>query len=436
MQTPFTPTTEIYGLVTSPGSQITTDSRNVPPGSVFMALRGEQFNGNHYAAAALASGAAFAVVDDPEVCHDQRCLLVPEVLKTLHELAKIHRKKLNAKILAITGSNGKTTTKELIHAVLSQKYHTISTAGNLNNHIGVPLTILRTPPDAEMLIVEMGANHIGEIKALCQIADPEYGIITNIGHAHLEGFGSFEGVVQAKGELYDDLAAKEGGLIFLHSNDPLLCSMAHQRGLKSISYGSPDAQINGYADTMDLILTLCWQYGSIESKIQTQLAGHYNLPNVLAAIAVGTFFEVPVHRINQALESYTPVNNRSQVIETGNNRVISDCYNANPSSMTEAIKTFTSLGDTKGMMILGDMLELGEYSPEEHRRIARLASENANQLFFVGEQFFSLRDEMPGICFEKVDFLIDWLQNNTPTGMNILVKGSRGIRLERVLPFL
>jgi UDP-N-acetylmuramoyl-tripeptide--D-alanyl-D-alanine ligase len=435
MDTSFIPTHKIYSLLSS-NPEVTTDSRNVSRGALFFALRGEQFNGNRYATGALEAGAAFAIVDDPEVCLDQRYLLVSNVLNTLQELAKMHRKKLNATVLAITGSNGKTTTKELIHAVLSRKYRSIATKGNLNNHIGVPLTILRTPPDAEMLIVEMGANHIGEIKELCRIADPEYGIITNIGHAHLEGFGSYEGVVRAKGELYDYLSMKAESMVFLNADDPKLCSLANARSLNSFLYGSKQADIRGFIDSDQLLLNLKWEQDTTSTNIQTNLAGAYNLSNVLAAIAVGSFFGVPDVQIREALEAYMPANNRSQVIETGNNRVIADCYNANPSSMTEAIRTFMSLGKQEGMMILGDMLELGEYSEEEHRRMARMASETLTQLVFVGEQFFSLRQEISGAFFKKVDQLISWIQLNKPTGMNILVKGSRGIHLERVLPYL
>lgn len=435
MKEPLKSANEIYPLLANNPS-ITTDSRDTPPGSIFFALRGEHFDGNLYAATALAGGASWAIVDDPGIGHNERHLLVDDVLKTLQELAVIHRRSLKAKVLGITGSNGKTTTKELVSGVLSQKFKTIATTGNLNNHIGVPLTILRTPLETEMLIVEMGANHVGEIRALCNIADPDYGILTNIGHAHLEGFGSFEGVVQAKGELYDHLSEKDGALVFLHNDDSLLASMAAARNLLTYTYGSRGADIHGYESPEGLLLNLIWDQGHQTTHIHTQLTGGYNSPNILAAIAAGRYFGVEDRKIIDAIETYTPANHRSQVIETEHNHVIADCYNANPDSMTKAIMNFCTLVPDGGLMILGDMLELGQYSEDEHLGIIRLANSSGHKTAFVGKHFFALQHVSPDLFFEDADQLVEWIENFKPRGLKVLVKGSRGIRLERVLPFL
>ncbi|MDX9906313.1 MAG: UDP-N-acetylmuramoyl-tripeptide--D-alanyl-D-alanine ligase, partial [Bacteroidales bacterium] len=344
---------EIYALFQKyPG--ISTDSRDIRPGNLFFAIRGANFDGNRFANDALNIGAAYAIVDDPASVSNDRSILVEDVLGTLQEIARIHRSGIKAKVIGITGSNGKTTTKELIARVLSAGFNTLSTKGNLNNHIGVPLTILSITPDTEFAIVEMGANHPGEIAALCQIVRPDYGIITNIGKAHLEGFGSFEGVIRAKSELYDFLR-NTGGIALVNQDDPLLMKLS--AGLQTINYGSgKDARCNGQIIKQTPFLSLEWSAGNKSGTTVTKLTGAYNFGNILAAICTGVTFGIEPQSIDDAVSAYVPDNNRSQWLKTRFNTLILDAYNANPSSMSAALMNFDTLEGKSKAAILGDMM--------------------------------------------------------------------------------
>lgn len=414
-------------------STICTDSRNIIPDSIFFALKGENFDGNKYVKQALETGCAYAVSDDKSNEGINGCIIVENVLKTLQQLAEYHRLELNIPVLAITGTNGKTTTKELVSAVLSQKYNVVSTKGNFNNHIGVPLTLLLLNKNTEIAIIEMGANHIGEIASLCEIAHPNAGIITNIGKAHLEGFGSEEGVKKAKGELYDYLE-KNRGVVFYNSDDNLLKNMAEKtENTVLYAYGKSlyDVQINNNA-----ILAFTTKNPLLD--ISTKLVGQYNLYNALAAIAVGIHYEVPEAQIEYALNNYTPANNRSQLINTANNTVIMDAYNANPSSMEAAIINFSKLSRNNKMLILGDMLELGGSSLEEHKNIIDLAKKYQFQnLILVGPKFYELKTEISSYkYFPDRNRAEEYLKNNNLKSFTILIKGSRGIGLENLLEYL
>ncbi|MDR2120122.1 MAG: UDP-N-acetylmuramoyl-tripeptide--D-alanyl-D-alanine ligase [Tannerella sp.] len=410
---------------------VTTDSRNCPPGSVFFALKGESFDGNRFAAAALDAGAAYAVIDDPAVKIDARMIVTENVLQTLQQLARLHRSILGTPVVGITGTNGKTTTKELIAAVLSASYRLIYTQGNLNNHIGVPLTLLRLKPEHEMAVVEMGANHPDEIRLLAETARPDYGIITNVGYAHLEGFGSFEGVLRAKGELYDCLR-KTGGKVFIHKENEHLREMAF--GLEQITYGeSDDAFIHGRATGCHPFLRFEWneQRGDVY-KLETRMTGDYNLCNMLAAIAVGRYFNVPAEVINRAVSRYEPSNNRSQRTETSRNTLIIDAYNANPSSMDAALKNFASLPAAPKAVILGDMLELGAESARFHAEIVeKLKAYDFDKVFLCGNRFGAAGGIFT--CFPDVEKLKKHLKNHPPEGFHILIKGSHGIHLEQIV---
>lgn len=414
--------------------QVTTDSRNCPVGSLFIALRGDSFNGNAFAAKALEDGCAYAVVDDEKytVEGDTRYILVSNSLQTLQQLARYHRRQLKTPVIGITGTNGKTTTKELIAAVLSQSHNILYTQGNLNNHIGVPLTLLKLRPEHEIGVIEMGASHPGDIKELADIAEPDYGIITNVGKAHLEGFGSFEGVIKTKGELYDFLRRKGEATIFIHHDSPYLSTIAE--GLNLIEYGSKDdLYVNGHVTGNNPFLTLEWKAGKEGSthRISTQLIGEYNLPNVLAAVTIGRFFGVDDARIDEALEAYTPTNNRSQLTRTADNTLIIDAYNANPTSMMAALENFRNMEAARKMLILGDMRELGSASPAEHQKIADYLTQSAfDKVWLVGEQFAATRQ--PFRTFANVDEVIRELEADHPTGYTILIKGSNGIKLYKV----
>ncbi|MDR1779885.1 MAG: UDP-N-acetylmuramoyl-tripeptide--D-alanyl-D-alanine ligase [Tannerella sp.] len=411
---------------------VTTDSRNCPVGSIFFAIRGDKFDGNNFAAAALEAGAAYAVIDRRRAKTDERMLLVKDTLATLQQLAQHHRRTLGIPVVAITGTNGKTTTKELVSRVLSAKFKTYSTEGNLNNHIGVPLTLLRLTCEYQIAVVEMGANHIGEIRTLADIAQPDYGLITNIGYAHLEGFGSFEGVVRAKGELYDYLRA-HGGKIFIRKGDATLQSIAS--GLEQISYGADEnADVAGRA-------TGDYPFLSVEVKeppsvIHTQLVGDYNLDNVLAAVAVGRYFGVAPDEINAAIASYTPQNNRSQMRKTERNTLIIDAYNANPSSMKAAIDNFAAMPAPNKALILGDMLELGKDSYRLHCEVVRHIKEKPfDRILLVGNEFFraGLAEGGYNEYYYDADYLRDKLLSLPLHNYHILIKGSRGMQLEKVL---
>jgi UDP-N-acetylmuramoyl-tripeptide--D-alanyl-D-alanine ligase len=416
---------------------VVTDSRSIGPGSIFFALRGERYDGNKYVEQALGNGAVYAVVDDPAVCNDHRCILVSDVLATLQELAILRRKTITARVIGITGSNGKTTTKELMAAVLSKRYRTYATQGNLNNHIGVPLTLLGAPADTEILIVEMGANHIGEIGDLCRIAQPDTGLITNIGKAHLEGFGSYQGVITAKGELYRYLGGKGGTTILCHHDDELLMGLAAKEPVEVITYGKSDkAHVRGSIVTDSMHLDLTWIDPLPPRNIETRLIGEYNFPNAMAAIAAGKLTGVDDDLIVSALEEYSPANHRSQWVKTADNSLVVDCYNANPSSMKEAIAHFVRFASEKRWLILGDMLELGEYAEEEHREIALMASRTGSALLFVGGHFSRAGKDLADHIFQNTDELNRWLVHHKPRNRHILLKGSRGIGLEKAIPYL
>lgn len=353
--------------------KVTTDSRNCPAGSMFIALKGATFNGNAFAAQALKQGCRYAVIDEPEYA-GEGTILVEDCLKTLQQLANYHRRQLHLPVIGITGTNGKTTTKELISTVLSRKFNTLYTEGNLNNHIGVPLTLLRLNPQHEMAVVEMGASHPGDIKELVDIAEPDYGIITNVGRAHLQGFGSFEGVIRTKGELYDFLRAKGGATIFIQNENPYLNGIAG--GLTCVRYGqTPGLYVSGELISCSPFLSFRWAAGGISHEVATHLIGSYNLDNMLAAVAIGRYFGVPDEDISDALASYLPHNNRSQLKETADNKLIVDAYNANPTSMMAALKNFRLIEAPHKMVILGDMKELGTVSHEEHQKVVDYLNE-------------------------------------------------------------
>ncbi|WP_118974392.1 UDP-N-acetylmuramoyl-tripeptide--D-alanyl-D-alanine ligase [Taibaiella koreensis] len=409
---------------------VQTDSRKVTTGALFFALKGDNFNGNAFAAQALADGAAYAIVDEVAYVANDRYILVDDVLTTLQQLAHHHRLQLNIPVIGVTGSNGKTTTKELLIAVLSRRYKTYATEGNLNNHIGVPLTLLKIRPDAEMAIIEMGANHIGEIAAYCRIANPDHGLITNCGKAHLEGFGSIEGVRKAKGELYDHLRAFQG-TIFRNADLDYLREMA--KGIdKQITYGTANAQIIGKAIGEDALLRVVLLTAKLETEIRTQLVGAYNLPNVLAAVAVGHHFNVPVEEIKAALEEYLPSNSRSQWLEKGDNKIILDAYNANPSSMKLAVENLAALSGNNKWLLLGAMKEMGQESAAEHQALVDLiATHGFQNVILTGPEFKDTRHSY--LWFSDSEQVRDHLLQQPIHQALVLIKGSRGSRMELVL---
>jgi UDP-N-acetylmuramoyl-tripeptide--D-alanyl-D-alanine ligase len=414
--------------------RIVTDSRQVMPDSLFFALRGEKFNGNEFAAAALEKGARYAVVDDPAVAKNESFILVEDSLKALQDMAAFHRQSLNIPLIAITGSNGKTTTKEILTDILSTQYEVYATKGNLNNHIGVPLTLLAMSDGIDIGIVEMGANHPGEIAMLCGLAEPDYGLITNIGSAHLEGFGDIEGVKKAKGELYGYLGEK-GGFIFCNAGDPVLREMlaGNETGISYYGRGR-DSVCSGEVVSSDPYLSIRLDTGgAAEIEVSTRLAGSYNLENILAAVAVGLHFRIRPENIKLALAGWSADNNRSQRIETGRNILIMDAYNANPSSMAAALENFKEQEHPDKVLVLGDMLELGGDTVNHHRKILDLASGlNCREIFLVGTVFSSL--ELPGNtrAFPSVEELDAHLAGHLLSGRLILLKASRGLGLERI----
>ncbi|MGZ3903699.1 MAG: UDP-N-acetylmuramoyl-tripeptide--D-alanyl-D-alanine ligase [Bacteroidia bacterium] len=417
------------------GQKITTDTRKIVEGSVYFALKGENFNGNTFAADALAKGCAYVVVDEKEQVKSDKYILVDDVLATLQKLANHHRKYSDLPVIAITGSNGKTTTKELVHAVLSKKFNTQYTKGNLNNHIGVPLTLLSITEEHEMAVVEMGANHQGEIDMLSRIAEPDFGIITNIGTAHLEGFGGIEGVKKGKTELYRYLKEK-GGIVFLHGDDEVLVGLSKEN--HKYTYGTKKLyDVVGKFSESNLFVELAWKtrYTATELKgaefIKTNLVGVYNYNNALCAACVGTYFKVDDALIKEAISSYNPTNNRSQLFKTENNTLILDYYNANPSSMQVAIDNFAAMPAQNKMLVLGDMLELGEGSIEEHQALIKLLEEKKlDDYILVGPIFSSLQKEK---SFLNSKMAFDFFKAGNPKNKTILIKGSRGIALEEVV---
>ena len=432
---------------------VTTDSRECPPGSIFIALKGASFDGNKFAAAALEKGCSYVIVDEPEYykADDPHMILVNDCLTTYKELAREHRRQFNIPVIGITGTNGKTTTKELLSAVLAEKYNVMHTEGNFNNDIGVPKTLLQLRPEHQIAVIEMGASHPGDIKKLVEYAEPTCGLITNVGRAHLQGFGSFEGVMRTKGELYDFLKA-HNALTFLNTSNSYLVEMARQRELERIvSYGQ-DKQSNvwGHVVSADPFLKIEWNADTLTSRlqadddlkdnsdadnngtmmqVQSHLIGTYNLDNILAAITVGLHFGVTPAQICHALEHYVPANNRSQLTTTADNWLIVDAYNANPTSMAAAISNFTHISVAQPKMaILGDMRELGDVSAEEHQKIVdSLASAGLDEVWLVGDEFMKTRCNFRK--FNNVEEVKNAIREQKPRGHYILIKGSNGIRL-------
>ena len=424
---------------------IITDSRSVMPGSIFFGLRGGSFNGNDFAREALHKGAHYAVVDDPRVAGtDQRCILVENSLEFMQSLARFHRRKLNIPVLAITGTNGKTTTKELVASVLSHAYKVHYTKGNLNNHIGVPQTLLSMPDDTEMAVIEMGANHPGEIDFLCRIAEPTHGLVTNVGKAHLEGFGSLEGVIRTKTEMFRYISEK-GGMIFLNSGQEQLVREASKLPCRTITYGAKDidncrGMITGTGPTLSLRVRTSSspQNDAGWVQISTRLFGEYNLDNVLAATCIGRQFGIDLLAVKERIENYQPGNNRSEIRQSGNHTLILDYYNANPASMRLAIENLSKTTTGPKVAILGDMFELGNYAAEEHRAVASQADEaGLAQVFLIGPEFCRFTSRYPRLKFFQgtVDFAA-YLDKHPLPASTILLKGSRGMKLENLLPYL
>ena len=413
--------------------QITTDSRNCPKGSIFFALKGDKFDGNQYAGKALASGCVYAVIDNPDYYIGERTILVDNVLKTLQQLAHHHRKVLGLPIIGITGTNGKTTTKELLAAVLSTKFNLLYTEGNFNNHIGVPLTLLRLTHDHEMAVIEMGASHPGDIKELVDIVHPNYGIITNVGRAHLEGFGSFEGVIRTKGELYDYIRRSKGK-IFIKNENEYLQSIA--KGIEQITYGNgDDAFASGQVVSCDPFLVFNWKQQGKLHTVETHMIGSYNLDNVLAAVAVGRFFKIPAERISRAIAAYEPTNNRSQFKKTENNELIIDAYNANPSSMKVALDNFITMPVQPKAIILGDMRELGPTSDELHAEVVeQIKKGQFDKVFLCGEHFSKVGKEFSP--FATTEAMVEELRKQPLKGYHILIKGSHSMGLEKLADIL
>ncbi|MCD4833881.1 MAG: UDP-N-acetylmuramoyl-tripeptide--D-alanyl-D-alanine ligase [Bacteroidales bacterium] len=416
--------------------KVTTDSRNVENDALFFALKGENFDGNAYAKNALENGCSFAIVDNPDYVQGDNYILVDDVLETLQLLGNYHRKQLNIPIIAITGTNGKTTTKELVAGVLCKKFTISHTIGNLNNHIGVPLTLLSMNENTQIGIVEMGANHINEIKNLCEIAEPDFGIITNIGKAHLEGFESIENIIKTKKELYDYLKLKDGK-VFYNSNNSLLKKTIIELNLNAIAFGSLNNKVYGDIITSDRFLFVNIKMGNFQALIETQLIGNYNLENVLAAASIGYYNGINPELIVSAIEEYVPKNNRSQFLKTEKNNLFLDSYNANPTSVEASLKNFVSLKINNKYVILGDMLELGNESESEHEKIIGLLQDYSfDKIILVGNIYNSLKVPDKFLKFRDVSELENWLKNRNIAHSNVLIKGSRGIQLEKIVRLL
>lgn len=415
---------------------VSIDTRSIHKDNLFIALKGSNFDGNLFVEEAIDRGARYVVTDMPENKGKKAVIMVENSMLALQQLANFHRKKMNIPVIAITGTNGKTTTKELLAAILAMKFNVLFTKGNLNNHIGVPLTLLNLRPDHEIAIIEMGANHHGEIQALCEIAEPGFGLITNIGNAHLEGFGSFDGVVETKTELYRFLE-KAGGNIFVNLDNEILKRHAFS---KKLNYGTSNkSEVQGIAEDETPYLVCRWkcgnqEWGSRNNTVNTHLIGKYNLENVLAAIRIGLYFTVDKEDVKSAIEAYIPSNNRSQFVEKGTNMIVMDAYNANPTSMKLAIENFAGMKERKRkVLILGDMLELGKASSEEHEKILKmLEKNNFTQICLVGQAFYEFREQYKWDFFRTTADFSDWLRSSNISDALILVKGSRGIKLECV----
>jgi UDP-N-acetylmuramoyl-tripeptide--D-alanyl-D-alanine ligase len=414
-------------------NSVTTDTRKIGPNSLFVALKGHNFDANVFAEEAISKGASYVIIDNKEYYLDQRTILVEDSLKALQELAKFHRYYLKLPIIALTGSNGKTTTKELIHAVLSKKFKTTATIGNFNNHIGVPLTLLSFTSETEIGIVEMGANHKKEIEFLCELASPDYGYITNFGKAHLEGFGGIQGVIEGKSEMYHFLSDNDK-LVFLNLDDPI--QVGRTSLLKSYSFG-----VNNSNADVNIITVQANPFVKVQLfnfEISTHLIGLYNANNINAALTIGKYFNVEDADIKDALESFIPENNRSQLLTKGTNKIILDAYNANPSSMVVAIENFLQLEDSSKILILGDMFELGDESLLEHAAIVDLLFKEHNvSCYFVGKDFYTCKKNKFGFnFFNSFDDLVEFLKDLKIENATFLIKGSRGMALERTLNFI
>jgi UDP-N-acetylmuramoyl-tripeptide--D-alanyl-D-alanine ligase len=428
----------LYKKFLACNQNITTDTRKITKGCIYFALKGDTFDGNTFAEQAIERGAFYAVIDDVSFSKNETYILTEDVLTTLQQLANHHRRQLSIPVIGITGSNGKTTTKELVHVVLSKKYNTQYTRGNLNNHIGVPLTLLSITSKHEMAVVEMGANHQREIDMLCRIAEPDFGIITNIGKAHLEGFGGIEGVKKGKSELYKYLKEK-AGIVFLHGDDGVLSDLSKENN--KVTYGTNKLyDVVGKCNNTSLFVEFAWRtrYKATEINaadfIKTNLVGVYNYHNALCAACVGNYFKIEENEINEAIQNYVPTNNRSQLQKTENNCLILDYYNANPTSMQAAIENFFNMQADAKMMVLGDMLELGDESGKEHQAIIDLLHEKKlNDYLLVGPIFSSLQKENSFISSAQAR---EFLQIHPVKNKTILIKGSRGIALEEVVKVL
>ena len=436
---------ELYALYKKCAG-ITTDSRNIKDGVMFFALKGEKFDGNDFALEALKSGARYAVVDrfllEGTAYRGRKCVVVENSLEMLQKLAAYHRKQIDIPVVGITGTNGKTTTKELVAAVLARKYNLVATQDNFNNHIGVPLTLFRLDERTEMAVVEMGASAPGEIAELTKIVQPTCGLITTVGKAHLQGFGSFEGVKKAKGELYDVLRQR-GGTVFYNADNEDLCEMvSHRQGLRTRKYGVKEQGVKILPSTAESpYLRLEMEKDGKPVTIATHLVGAYNADNVMAALAIGEFFEVPFHKAVAAIEAYKPSNSRSQLVKTKENTLVIDAYNANPSSMRASLDNFAATDFANKVLMLGDMLELGQESSEEHRDILRRAMEVAPTIFVVGESFSRASrtlhaDPRQGKAFPDIDALKAHLQENPLKASTILIKGSNGIHMQKIVDSL
>ena len=408
---------------------ICTDTRNIAAGSLFVALKGDTFDGNAFAADALEKGAAYCVIDNPQYRTDDRCILVDNVLATMQQLATYHRRQFNIPVLAITGTNGKTTTKELVTAVLRKRYRTHATQGNFNNHIGVPITLLTMPLDTQIAVVETGANHPGEIDFLCRIAEPDFGLITNVGKAHLEGFGSFEGVINTKTEMYRYLAEKNGR-VFVNADDDIL--MERSAAMSRTTYGqSAAADIKGAFVGANPYMKFYFENGDNVYTVQTNLLGDYNLPNAMAAVCVGQYFGVELFDIKRALEDYMPTNSRSQFKQTAHNKLFLDCYNANPSSMKAAVQNFGKMAYSNAVVMLGGMKELGATSEQEHREVVAMAqSFGFSKMVFVGEEFAFVKGLADSVLwFATSQDAKQYFADNPLNDCTILIKGSNSTKM-------
>jgi UDP-N-acetylmuramoyl-tripeptide--D-alanyl-D-alanine ligase len=431
---------ELYTLFLDCDQKICTDTRKVLENSVFFALKGPHFNANELAQEALSLGCRYAIVDEEKYVTGDRIFLVQDVLESLQMLARHHRRQFGIPVLAITGSNGKTTNKELINAVLSGKFKTLATSGNLNNHIGVPLTLLGLRKEHQFAIIEMGANHQGEISALCNIAEPDFGLITNIGQAHLEGFGGLEGVKKGKAELYGFIKIKDGK-VFVNGDDDVLCALSS--GNSKITYGSKklyDVIGKDFTSGNHVRFKFTTRYGEKNwdklPVISTNIIGRYNFINCLAAVCVGVYFDVEAGSIGQAIESYTPAMNRSQLFETGNNTIILDAYNANPDSMKAAIENFAGFSAGKKMLLLGDMFELGAFSELQHQKIITILQQHGfENVILVGSEFYKTSSDNYR-KFITTDACREFLGKEKLKGYTVLIKGSRGMRMESLTEVL